>query len=118
MGTDISPVISNVPSTGLSPAESQLFDSKNITVSVKNGVRTVEGYDHAGQKILLKTTVHSTSPDNNGYRSQTVTVCDKLSKEQRKVIANKLKDEEKLTQQEIAIRLGVSQRTISSDLNA
>lgn len=117
MGDEISTVITSKTSTALTSAEAQLFDNKDITVRVKNGVRTIEGYDHAGHKVLLTTTVYNPSTENNGYRSQTMTVCDKLNKEERKEIALKLRNEENITQQEIATRLGVSQRTISSDLN-
>lgn len=106
-------------STGLSENEASMLDPNNITVTVRNGIRIVDGYDHNGQKITMKTHISNNNPSqSNGFRSQTVTVCDSLSIEERRKVAKQLKDEEKLSQKDIADRLGVSQKTISTDLNS
>lgn len=104
-------------STSLTPAEASMLLPDDITVSVKNGKRTVEGYNQSGEKVVIQTTVRKASPSrNNGFRSQTMTVCDQLPAEERREVARQLKQEENLSQVEIARRLGVSQKTISNDL--
>ncbi|MDP2549490.1 helix-turn-helix domain-containing protein [Oceanobacter sp. 4_MG-2023] len=106
-------------STGLTQNEVSMLDQNNITVTVRNGIRTVDGYDHNGQKVTIKTHISNNNPSQgNGFRSQTMTVCDQLSIEERRKIAKQLKSEEKLSQKDIADRLGVSQKTISTDLNS
>ena len=111
------PSIQPASSTGLTPAEESMLLPDNISVTVRNGRRTVEGYNQNGEKVVIQTTIMNTSPgQNNGFRSQTMTVCDQLSIEERRATARRLKTEEKLSQTEIAKRLGVSQKTISNDL--
>jgi predicted DNA-binding protein (UPF0251 family) len=111
------PVIQSTPSTGLTPAEENMLLPDNISVTVRNGKRTVEGYNRNGEKIVIQTTImNNSSSQNNGFRSQTMTVCDQLSVDERRAAARRLKAEEKLSQIEIAKRLGVSQKTISNDL--
>ncbi|EOT1757910.1 helix-turn-helix domain-containing protein [Citrobacter koseri] len=113
------PAIQPVASTGLTPAESNMLMPDNISVSIRNGKRTVEGYNKNGEKVVIQTTVMNVTPSqNNGFRSQTMTVCDQLSVEERRAVVQRMKKEEKLSQVEIARRLGVSQKTISNDLNA
>ncbi|MCR9837366.1 helix-turn-helix domain-containing protein [Vibrio harveyi] len=111
------PSVTPTISTSLTPNEMSMLDPNNISVTVRNGKRTVEGYDHNGQKVTMTTHISNNSPaQGNGFRSQTMTVCDQLSIEERRQVARQLKDEENLSQTEIARRLGVSQKTISNDL--
>ena len=113
------PACTSMISTQLTESELTILDPNNITVTVRNGKRTVDGYDRDGQKVTITTHISNSDPNqHNGFRSQTVVVCDQLSIEERRVLARKLKDEEKLSQTEIARRLGVSQKTISNDLNS
>jgi DNA-directed RNA polymerase specialized sigma subunit len=111
------PSIQPASSTGLTPAEANMLIPDNITVSVRNGKRTVEGYNQNGEKVVIQTTIINGSPNqNNGFRSQTMTVCDQLPAEERREAARRLRHDERLSQVEIARRLGVSQKTISNDL--
>lgn len=113
------PVIQQTGSTGLTAAEANMLIPDNISVSIWNGKRTVEGYNQNGEKVVIQTTIINGNPNqNNGFRSQTMTVCDQLSIPERRETARRLKSKEKLSQTEIARRLGVSQKTISNDLNA
>ena len=113
------PSIQPTGSTGLTAAEANMLVPDNISVSIRNGKRTVEGYNHNGEKVVIQTTIINGRPSqNNGFRSQTMTVCDQLPIAERREAARRLKDEEKLSQTEIARRLGVSQKTISNDLDS
>lgn len=113
------PAIQQTGSTGLTAAEANMLMQDNISVSIRNGKRTVEGYNQNGEKVVIQTTIINGSPSqNNGFRSQTMTVCDQLPVHERRKAARRLKSEEKLSQTEIARILGVSQKTISNDLNA
>lgn len=106
-------------STRLSESEASMLDPNKITVTVRKGIRTVNGYDRDGQKITIKTHISNHNlNNNNGFRSKTVSVCDLLSIEERRKVARQLRNEEKLSQKEIADRLGVSQKTISTDLKS
>lgn len=103
--------------TGLTQAETSMLVQDNISVTIRNGKRTVEGYNHNGEKVVIETTIVNSSPEqSNGYRSQTMSVCDNLDASERQQAARHMKDVEKLSQIEIAKRLGVSQKTISNDL--
>ncbi|EIC5077138.1 helix-turn-helix domain-containing protein [Vibrio parahaemolyticus] len=111
------PSITPSTSTALTQAETNMLDPNNISVTVRNGIRTVEGYNQNGEKVVIKTNIINGNPqNNNGFRSQTMTVCDTLSIEERRIAARRLRDEENLSQVEIAKRLGVSQKTVSNDL--
>lgn len=113
------PVIQQIASTALTAAEANMLMPDNISVLIRNGKRIVEGYNQNGEKVVIQTTIINGNPSlNNGFRSQTMTVCDQLSVPERREAARRLKNEEKLSQTEIARRLGVSQKTISNDLNA
>lgn len=113
------PAIQPATSTGLTPAEENMLLPDNISVSIRNGKRTVEGYNQNGEKVVIQTTImNNTHNQNSGFRSQTMTVCDQLTVEERRAAARQLKNEEKLSQTEIAKRLGVSQKTISNDLRS
>lgn len=111
------PAIQTTNSTALTSAEANMLMPDNISVTIRNGKRTVEGYNLNGEKVVIQTTIMNTSPTrNNGFRSQTMTVCDQLSIDERREAARRMKKDEKLSQTEIAKRLGVSQKTISNDL--
>lgn len=112
------PILRNMPtSTQLSEAESNMLMPDNINVSIKNGIRTVEGFNANGEKVVIETILSNDDESyNSGFRQKTMTVCDNLEPEERRNIAKKLKKEQKLSQIEIAKRLGVSQKTISNDL--
>ncbi len=113
------PMIRQTRTTGLTAAEADMLQPDNLTVSIRNGKRTVEGYNQNGEKVVIQTTIiNRDSRTNNGFRSQTVTVCDKLSISERREAVRRLKNEANLSQTEIARRLGVSQKTVSNDLNA
>lgn len=101
--------------TGLTPAEADMLAPNNISVTIRNGKRTVEGYNQNGEKVVIQTFINS-SAQSRGFRSQTMTVCDQLPVEERREVARRMKNDDKLTQAEIAKRLGVSQKTISNDL--
>ncbi len=113
------PAIQSTNSTALTIAEENMLVPDNISVSIRNGKRTVEGYNYNGEKVVIQTTIINGSPSkNNGFRSKTMTVCDELSVAERREAVRQMKNEEKLSQIEIARRLGVSQKTISNDLNS
>ena len=100
----------------LTPQEAEMLQPDNITVSIKNGVRRVEGFNHNGERVVIETIVYSTEQvSNGGYRQKNMSVCEPLAPEERKRVAAKLRSEG-YTQTEIAKRLGVSQKTISNDL--
>jgi DNA-directed RNA polymerase specialized sigma24 family protein len=111
------PVLRNSQSTTLTETEESMLIPDNISVSIRNGTRIVEGYNHDGEKVVIKTTIsNNNSSTGKGFRQKEVTVCDELSPEQRRLEAQRLKQEQKLSQAEIARFLGVSQKTISNDL--
>jgi len=102
----------------LSDAEESMLQPDNISVAIRNGIRTVEGYNKNGEKVVIETIISNSYPSkNNGFRQQSMSVCDKLSPSERKIVAKQLKQEGNHTQVEIAKKLGVSQKTISTDLN-
>ncbi|SHO56073.1 sigma factor-like helix-turn-helix DNA-binding protein [Vibrio quintilis] len=104
-------------STALLPSEAAMLLPDNISVSIRGGKRIVEGYNNEGEKIVIETTINNVSSNtNNGFRSQSMTICDKLTVEERRDLVHEMYNEEGLTQTEIAKRLGVSQKTISNDL--
>lgn len=104
-------------STSLSDAEANMLQPNNISVSIRNGIRTVEGYNMNGEKVVIETIISNTHPTkNNGFIQQSMSVCDKLSPSERAKVAKQLKKEGNHTQAEIAKKLGVSQKTISTDL--
>lgn len=104
--------------TALNTIEEDMLDPNNISVTIRHGKRTVEGYNQNGDKVVIETTYMSKQSDqDDAYRSQTMTVCNQLSKEDRRAVARTLRNENKLSQIEIAKRLGVSQKTISNDLD-
>jgi len=105
--------------TSLSDAEAIMLQPDNISVTIRNGIRTIEGFNKNGEKVVIETIISNSNPSiNNGFKQQNMSVCDKLSPSERKNIAIQLKQEKKLTQAEIAKKLGVSQKTISNDLNS
>lgn len=105
--------------TGLTEAETSMLAQDNISVTIRNGKRTVEGYNHNGEKVVIETTiVTSSSEQNKGYRSQAMSVCDNLTASERQRAARQMKDVDRLSQVEIAKKLGVSQKTISNDLKS
>ena len=105
-------------STCLSDAEKNMLQSDNISVTIRNGIRTVEGYNNSGEKVVIETILsNNDATKNNGFRQQNMSVCDKLNTDERRKVAKDLRDTQKLTQLEIAKKLGVSQKTISNDLS-
>ncbi|WP_420592125.1 helix-turn-helix domain-containing protein [Bacterioplanoides sp.] len=108
------PKQTSLPSTGLTANEESILDPNNVSVSIRNGKRTVEGYDDQGRKVTMTTHIGQ-SERSTGFRRQSMTVCDQLSIEERKKVARQLRDEG-MTQDQIASQLGVSQKTVSNDL--
>ncbi|GAB1536649.1 hypothetical protein ADMFC3_22800 [Geovibrio sp. ADMFC3] len=106
-------------STELSSFEKNMLDPNDVSVTIRNGKRTVEGYDLNGNKVVMTTYLsNNAAAENKGLYSQTMSVCAGLSKEERVQEAKRLKKEEKLSQVEIAKKLDVSQKTISNDLKS
>ncbi|MDE0210132.1 MAG: hypothetical protein OXJ64_09630 [Boseongicola sp.] len=99
-------------STALTPSEESMLMPDHVTVSIRNGRRKVDGYDEHGRKVTITTLLS----DQDGLQSQLLTRCPALSPDDRQREAHRMKTEEKLTQEEIGRRLGVSQKTISDDL--
>ena len=111
------PAIQLTNSTALTTAEANILVPDNISVTIRNGKRTVEGYNYNGEKVVIQTTVFNKSTiENNALRSITMTVCDKQPVAERREEARRMKKDGKISQVEIAKRLGVSQKTISNDL--
>lgn len=110
------PSIHPTASTALTAAEESMLNPDNISVTIRNGKRIVEGYNQNGEKVVIETTIMNSSEQSYGFRSQTMTVCDQLSIPERREVAQRLA-QEGLPQTEIAKRLGVSQKTISTDLS-
>ncbi|WGK70290.1 HTH domain-containing protein [Candidatus Haliotispira prima] len=130
-------------STGLTPDEAKMLNPEaDITVALRDGgtTRTVEGYGHDGQEVTIRTQISNKAPDQgNGFRSPktvksknlpTVQIPNlghpspempksgNLSIGERRQEAKRLKNEGKLSQKAIAIKLGVSQKTVSNDLKS
>jgi len=97
----------------LSQHEANMLKDDNITISIKNGIRRVEGYNNEGQKVVIETIIHETN--TNGFQQKMMSVCDNLSVDDRRKVAKTLRSQG-LTQEEIAKKLDVSQKTISNDL--
>lgn len=99
--------------------ETNMLRTDDISITVHNGIRTVEGYNKNGEKVVIETIISSNYPsDSNGFRQKNISVCDKLSPSERKGIVKDLKDKQNYTQVEIAKKLGVSQKTVSNDLKS
>ena len=102
--------------TALTESEMRELDPSNITVTVRGGKRTVEGYDYNGNKVVREITLYNGVPHQKaGFRQLEHTECGPLSIDDRKNIARDLK-KKGMSQTDIAKRLGVSQKTISNDL--
>ena len=99
----------------LTPQETQMFQPDNIIISIKNGIKRVEGFNQKGEKIILETYSSGQTTDG-GYQHKSMSVCGSLPVDERRQVASELRDQG-YTQIEIAKRLGVSQKTISNDLN-
>ena len=100
----------------LTPQEAQMLQPDNITITIRNGVRRVEGFNQNGEKVIIETVAYGSGQTaGTGYRYKSMSVCESLSVEERRKVALELKSQG-LTQTEIAKRLGVSQKTISNDL--
>jgi len=82
------------------------------TFTVKDGKSTLKGKSADGKSVnvVLRNT-------GSGFHEQTVSVCDVLTIEGRRAEARRLSGEG-LRQTAIAAKLGVSQKTISDDLNS
>ena len=91
------------------PGIIQNFGLINFNVSCNNGELTVTGTDQNGKHIRVN------SYQGNGFTEGTMSTFQPGGKEARRLEAVRLR-ESGLTQQEIANRLGVSQKTISNDL--
>lgn len=79
----------------------------------KGGQRILQGKTSDGQKIRMS------SYDNHGFNERTISSCNLLSPERRREEAKRLyKNGRGLTQGQIAERLGVSQKTVSNDVNS
>lgn len=91
------------------PGIIQSFGLINFKVSCNEGELTVTGTDQGGKHIRVN------SYQGNGFTEGTMSTFQPESKEARKFEAVRLRGAG-LTQQEIANRLGVSQKTISNDL--
>ncbi|MCD6619229.1 helix-turn-helix domain-containing protein [Aeromonas veronii] len=104
-----------VHTTSLSSDETNMLRPDNVSVVVKNGTRTVTGFNHQGEKVVIKTQLSNPSDASTGFRSKSMSVCSSLPIDERQSIAKQLYAEG-LTQAEIAEHLGVSQKTISNDL--
>jgi DNA-binding transcriptional regulator YiaG len=81
----------------------------NFDVSCNNGELTVTGTNQTGQQIRIN------QYQANGFSEGTLSTFQPSSRESRQYEAKRLKGNG-LSQQEIANRLGVSQKTISNDL--
>lgn len=84
------------------------FSVKNV--QVKGDTVMVSGTDENNNAVSF------TQEVNGGYRAQTISTYEPTTIEDRRDVVQKLR-QQNLTQQEIASRLGVSQKTISNDLN-
>ncbi|ECK5632010.1 helix-turn-helix domain-containing protein [Vibrio fluvialis] len=81
----------------------------NFQVSCSNGELTVTGTNQSGQQVRIN------QYQGNGYTEGTLSTFQPSNIEARQNEARRLRSNG-LTQQEIADRLGVSQKTISNDL--
>ncbi|WP_162502896.1 helix-turn-helix domain-containing protein [Azotobacter chroococcum] len=81
-------------------------------VSIKDGKSVLKGHTLSGQAINV-----IVRDSGTGFKEQTVSVCDVLTVEARRAEAKRLR-KEGLSQTAIGARLGVSQKTISNDLNS
>ncbi|EHU9520833.1 HTH domain-containing protein [Vibrio vulnificus] len=81
----------------------------NFEVSCNNGELTVTGSNEHGQQVRIS------SYQGNGFQEGTLSTFQPSSIEQRRAETRRLRSTG-LTQQEIADRLGVSQKTVSNDL--
>ena len=91
------------------PGIIQKFGLVNFNVSCSHGELTVTGTDQSGKHVRVN------SYQGNGFTEGTMSTFQPGSKEARQFEAMRLR-KDGLTQQEIANRLGVSQKTISNDL--
>ncbi|HEI2929593.1 TPA: helix-turn-helix domain-containing protein [Escherichia coli] len=91
------------------PSIIQQFGLINFNISCNNGELTIMGADQNGTHIRVN------SYQGNGFTEGTMSTFQPRGKEARRLEAIRLR-KSGLTQQEIANRLGVSQKTISNDL--
>ncbi|MFJ1311875.1 helix-turn-helix domain-containing protein [Agrobacterium sp. P15N1-A] len=83
---------------------------EECTITIVKGKQTLKGVtkDKKAVHIVLR-------DGGNGFQEQIVSLCAALSPRERRIEAKKLR-KEGLSQTAIAARLGVSQKTISNDL--
>ncbi|MGP0873248.1 hypothetical protein ACJ8QF_24100 [Serratia sp. CY81684] len=99
---------STAPVIGNLVQDLQLTDWK---ASSKSGQVTVSGISgRTGQHVRV------TTYEGTGFSERTVSTCDPMSLAQRRQETQRLRSTG-LSQQQIADRLGVSQKTVSNDLN-
>lgn len=91
------------------PGIIQNFGLINFNVSCNHGELTVTGTDQTGNRVRVN------SYQGNGFTEGTMSTFQPGSKEARRLEVVRLRGNG-LTQQEIANRLGVSQKTVSNDL--
>lgn len=84
---------------------------EECTISISRGKQTLKGV------TKTKRAVHIMLRDGgNGFQEQIISVCAALEPRERRIEAKKLR-KEGMSQTAIAARLGVSQKTISNDLD-
>lgn len=83
-----------------------------VTITIDDGKRTLKGRTNNGQAVNVVV-----RDSGSGFKERTVSMCDVLTIEDRQAEAKRLK-QEGFTQAVIADKLGVSQKTISNDLNS
>lgn len=108
-GLVTTPPVPNACDISAVPAMVQSLGLVNFNVTCKNGQLTVSGTNQGGQKVRVS------GYQANGYTEGSMSSFQPSTIDARRAEANRLKSLG-LTQQEIADRLGVSQKTISNDL--
>jgi len=83
-----------------------------VTITIDDGKRTLKGRTNDGQAVNVVV-----RDSGSGFKERTVSMCDVLTIDDRQAEAKRLK-REGFTQAVIADKLGVSQKTISNDLNS
>lgn len=82
------------------------------TLTIKDGKQSLKGKTSDGRAVNVVV-----QDSGSGFREQTVSICEVLTIKARRFEARRLR-KEGLTQTAIAAKLGVSQKTISDDLNS
>lgn len=83
-----------------------------VTITIEDGKRSLKGRTNNGQAVNVVV-----RDSGSGFKERTVSMCDVLTIDDRQAEAKRLK-QEGFTQAVIADKLGVSQKTISNDLNS